>query len=190
LDTIGLLNNVAKAMDEIAEGRKGLETEGETEAGRVSYQHGLAKAMGAFKEAFDGSDPRTSILVDHAYVTQERQFCNPHDTDAIGSLKAALTGFEDALRALVIVQDAPLYRGAEQTYPTDSDYRYKEMPMDAFHIACNAHRARLTNTLRAPGLSMTEKAVYQQRRANMGAIRDVYLALQQAALGFEGRVVG
>ncbi|GHV81205.1 hypothetical protein AGMMS49944_29960 [Spirochaetia bacterium] len=179
---IGLLDRIAKAVASIAEGRRGLETEGSTEAGRVSYRDGLAEAMAVFQEATASSDARTSILVDHAYVTQERQFCDPQDADAIGSLTAAVTGFDDALRVLPTVADTLAYHFVETSYPHDSNYRVSGMPKDAFHVACIGHKMRLLNTLRTPGLSMMEKAVYQQRRMNMSAVQDVYLELQQTAM--------
>jgi hypothetical protein len=120
--------------------------------------------------------------VDDAYVAQERAFCDPHDAAAIGSLKAATTGFDEALRVLPTVRDAAAYQAAETTYSYTSDYRYKGLPKDAFHVACTGHYARLGNTLRTPGMNMLEKAVYQQRRANMSAVQGVYVALQEAAL--------
>jgi hypothetical protein len=182
LDVTGLLSRITDAVIAIAEGRKGLEIEGSTEAGRVSYRDGLAEAMAVFQEAFEGADARTSILVDHAYVTQERQFCDPRDAAAIGSLTAAAAGFDEALRVLPTVMKTAAYQFVETSYPHDRTYRVSGMPKDAFHVACISHKARLGNTLRTPGLSMTEKAVYQQQRANMGAVQDVYLALQQTAL--------
>jgi hypothetical protein len=138
--------------------------------------------MAVFQDAAEGADVRTSILVDHAYVTQERQFCDPQDTNAIGSLTAAADSFDDALRVLPTVADAAAYHFVETSYPHDSSYRVSGMPKDAFHIACIAHKLRLLNTLRTPGLSMTEKAVYQQRRKNMSAVQGVYLGLQQTAM--------
>jgi hypothetical protein len=167
----------------IAEGRKGWEIAGETEAGRVSYQDGLAKAMAAFQEAAVSGDARALILVDHAYVTEERQHCDPHDADVMGSLKAAIAGFDDALRVLPTVGSAALYQAVETSYPHTGDYRVNGLPKDAYHVVCIAHKARLRNSLRTPGLSLTEKALYQQRRVNMGAAQGVYAALQKTALG-------
>ena len=77
MDAIGLLDRIADAVASIAEGRRGFETEGSAEAGRVSFRDGLAEAMAVFQEAAASGDARTGILVDHAYVTQERQFCDP-----------------------------------------------------------------------------------------------------------------
>jgi hypothetical protein len=155
---------------------------GDTEEGLVFYQKGLAEAIAVFKQAFEGGDPQTIILVDEAFVTQERAFSDPHDAAANGSLKAAMAGFDEALRVLPTVRDAVAYQAAETTYSHNSDYRYKGMPKDAFHVACMGHYARLGNTLRTPGMNMLEKAVYQQRQANMSAVQSVYLALQEVAL--------
>jgi hypothetical protein len=170
-------------VDSIAEGRRGLATRGSAEAGLVSYQDGLAKAMTVFQEAAASGDARTLILVEEAYVVQERAFCDPADAAALNSLQAAATGFDEALRVLPTVADAAAYRAAETTYPHDKHYRYKGAPKDAFHVACISHRARLGNTLRTPGMNMQEKAIYQQRQTNMTAVQEVYYALQEAALG-------
>jgi hypothetical protein len=56
------------------------------------------------------------------------------------------------------------------------------LPKDSFHIACIAHHTRLRNILRAPGINMLEKAVLQQRAANMTTARNSYIEKQQAAL--------
>jgi hypothetical protein len=120
--------------------------------------------------------------VDDAYVAQEMAFCDTQDAAAIGSLKAATTGFDEALRVLPTVRDAILYKAVETSYPQDRQYRYKGLPKDAFHVACTGHYARLGNTLRTPGMNMLEKGVYQQRRVNMNAVQGVYFALQEAAL--------
>jgi hypothetical protein len=56
------------------------------------------------------------------------------------------------------------------------------MPKDSFHIACIAHRTRIQNILRVPGMNMTEKAVYQQRFTNMRTAQESYVTLQEVAL--------
>ncbi|GHV82402.1 hypothetical protein AGMMS49991_09600 [Spirochaetia bacterium] len=50
------------------------------------------------------------------------------------------------------------------------------------HQACDAHRTRLSNSLRTPGINMTEKAVIQQRVANMKTAVSYYIEKQKAAL--------
>jgi hypothetical protein len=180
---IGLLNRIAEAVNSIAKGRRGLATKGSTEEGLEFYQDGLAKAMTIFQEGAVSGDARTLILIDHAYLTQEIQFCDTHDADVRSSLNAAITGFDDALRVLQTLADAASYQAVETSYPHAGDYRVNGMPKDAYHVACIAHKARLRNALRTPGFSMTEKALYKQRLANMGTAQGVYLALQKTALG-------
>jgi hypothetical protein len=154
----------------IAEGRRGLEIEGEAEAGRISFRDGLAEAMAVFQEGAISDDARTFILIDHAYVTQEMQFCDIHDADAISSLNAAISGFDDALRVLPTVKDAAAYQTVETSYPHAGDYRVNGMPKDAYHVACIAHKVRLRNALRTPGLSMTEKAKADKHGHSAGSV--------------------
>jgi hypothetical protein len=182
LEKTGLVGSITDAVVAIAQGRLGLATKGDTEEGLEFYQKGLAIAMRVFKEALEGGDPETIILVDEAFVVQEQAFCNPHDVAATGSLKAAAVGHNEALRVLPTVKDAAAYQAAETTYPQDPHYRYKGMPKDSFHVACTGHASRLGNTLKTPGMNMLEKAVYRQRQVNMIAVKGVYLALQKAAL--------
>jgi hypothetical protein len=170
----------------IAQGRVGLATKGSTEEGLAFYQKGLAEAMAVFKEVYVGGDPEAMILVDEAFVAQERICGDPQDAAANGSLAAAAAGHDEALRVLPTVMNAVLYQAVETSYPMDRHYRYKGMPKDAFHIACMGHHARLGNTLRTPGLNLSEKAVYQQRQTNMSAVQGVYLGLQQTALSYSG----
>jgi hypothetical protein len=169
-------------MGAIAKGRRGLATKGSTEEGLEFYQKGLAIAMRVFKEALEGGDPETIILVDEAFVAEEQASCDPRDAAATGSLRAAAVGHNEALRVLPTVKDAAAYQAAETTYPQDSHYRHKGMPKDSFHVACKGHAARLGNTLKTPGMNMLEKAVYRQRQVNMIAVQGVYLALQKTAL--------
>jgi len=50
-----------------------------------------------------------------------------------------------------------VYRGAVDTYPRDTKYRVQGFPKDAFHIVCTAHRTRIKNILRSPGIDAIEK---------------------------------
>jgi len=122
------------------------------------------------------------MLIELTYLQQEFHFCNETDTITRSSLTQAIQSFEDALRSLKIVEDCTLYQGAEATYPTASKYRYHGFPRDAIHLACTAHRTRLQNSLRTPGINMIEKAVLTQRAANMTAIQAAYTEKQRKAL--------
>ena len=185
MDRTGLLRNVYDSVFNIDQGRKWLDTDGLEANGRVSYQGGLAIAMESFQaaQAYAVNDLQLLILAEQTFIMQELQFCDSADTDAQSSLEQANRSFDDALRSLEVVSDSLLYEGAEKTYPTHRKYRYKSMPKDAFHIACIAHRTRIGNILRAPGINMAEKALLSQRAANMKAAQDVYLEKQKKALG-------
>ena len=50
------------------------------------------------------------------------------------------------------------------------------------HCACSAHWTRLQNILRSPGINMKEKAVLEQRAANMKTAQARYLLKQEKAL--------
>jgi hypothetical protein len=123
-------------------------------------------------------EPQTMILAELVFLQQELQFCNEADRETKSSLTQAIQDFEDAIRACEAVGEAG-YNTAEKTSPRKSNYRVRSMPKDAFHIACISHRTRIQNILKVPGMNMTEKAVYQQRFANMSAAQHSYFELQQ-----------
>jgi hypothetical protein len=182
MDLTGLLDNILLSAFNIDKGRKNLATDGLEHTGRLYYENGISLSLNTFKDAQTSTDPQTMILVELAFLQQELQFCNETDTITRSSLTQAIQSFEDALRSLKIVEDNTLYKGAEATYPTASKYRYHGFPRDAIHLACTAHRTRLHNSLRTPGINMIEKAVLTQRVANMTAIQGAYTEKQKKAL--------
>ena len=159
MDRIGLLREIYDSVANIDQGRVWLDTVGFEANGRASYRRGLEVAMSSFQsaQANAATDLELVILAEQTFITQELQFCDSSDTQAIASLEQAIKSFDDALRSLEVVSDPVLYSGAEKTYPTGSNHRYKKMPKDAFHIACIAHRTRIGNILRAPGINIAEK---------------------------------
>ena len=186
MDQTGLLNSIVLGMSDIALGRKNLTTDGFERAGRILYESGISVSLECFKNAQISTDPLTMILVELTFLQQEFQYCDESDSFSRGSLTKAIQSFEDALRSLKIVEDSALYQGAEATYPTDDKYRYHGFPRDAVHTACAAHKTRLQNSLRVPGINMSEKAVITQRAANMTTIQAAYTEKQRKALGVKG----
>jgi hypothetical protein len=182
MDLISFLNDLAFCAYEIDTGRKGLATHGEERSGHVYYDRGISGALAAFQEAHATADPETLVLAELGFSQQELQFCDKNDADSRSSLTQAIRGFNDALRCLKTVEDAAGYRFAETAFPTAPQYRVRGFPKDAFHIAAIAHRTRLRNVLRAPGINMIEKALLTQRAANMTAAQKGYAAKQEAAL--------
>jgi hypothetical protein len=184
MERAGLLNSIVQGVYNIYLGRQGLAAEGDEGAGRILFSTGLSDALKIFKEVHSNAayDLETLLLVEYAYLTEERRYCGPAEPGVFASMTAALASFDDALHALEAVQDAVGYKAADKTWPHQPKYRYHNMPKDAFHIACNAHRTRLNNTLRTPGINAVEREVYEQRAENMSAAQNAYLNKQQSAL--------
>jgi hypothetical protein len=183
MELTGLLANIISGALNIDKGRKNLSTDGFEHMGRLFYEEGISIALKAFKNAQISTDPQIMILVELTFLQQEFQFCNETDIITRSSLTLAIQSFEDALRSLKTVEDSVLYKAAETTYPTAPKYRYKGFPRDAIHLACAAHRTRLQNSLRIPGINMLEKTVITQRAANMTAIQMAYVEKQGKVLG-------
>jgi hypothetical protein len=187
MDLTGLLDSILHGAINIDKGRKYLTTDGLEHAGRLSYEEGILAALTVFKNAQTSADPHTMILIELAFLKLEFQFCDEADAITRSSLTQAIQCFEDALRSLKTVEDSVLYKAAETTYPVAPKYRYHGFPRDAIHLACAAHRTRLQNSLRTPGINMIEKTVITQRAANMTAIQAAYMEKQKKALGKENR---
>lgn len=188
MELTDLLDSIFSGATSIDEGRKNLAIDGLEHAGRLLYKKGISTALDTFRKARDSADPLTMILIELSFLQQEFQFCDETDTITRSSLTQAIQSFEDALRSLKIVEDSILYKGAEATYPKAPKYRYNGFPRDAIHLACAAHRTRLQNSLRAPGISMKEKAVLTQRAGNMITIQATYTKKQGKALQRQIRI--
>jgi hypothetical protein len=166
----------------IEAGRKGFAIRGKEAEGRMSYEAGISLALSAFEEAQTAADPQILLLAEYTFVDEELQFCYESDKDTLSSLTQAKASFDDAFLALEAVGDSSIYQGTEKTYPHDKKYRVSGFPKDAFHIACIAHRTRLQNVLRAPGIDPIEKDLLKQRFANMKTAQDGYSGKQKKAL--------
>jgi hypothetical protein len=181
LDPTGLLNDILASANNIDAGRKALDTDGMEHEGRLFYRDGIATAMSSFQEVQISKDPKTIVLSESAFLTQEFQFCAESDTITRNSLTEAIKSFRCALRSLEAVEN-PGYRIAEKTYSLKQESRIKGLPKDAFHQACIAHRTRIGNILRSPGINMIEKAVLKQRQSNMRTAQESYIEKQMAIL--------
>ena len=179
----GLLNNTNDAALAIEFGRRGFATRGKAEEGRLSYERGISEALSAFKDARSTIDPYVIILIEYTFLNQEFQFCDKNDTDSISSLTQAIQSFDDAFLALRIADNSAHYKIAEQIIPHDKKHRVNGFPKDSYHIAMIAHKTRLRNILRAPGIDPIEKALLKQRYANLSTGQKGYLAKQKKALG-------
>ena len=184
MERIGLLDDIIRSEANIDRGRKWLDTDGMEREGRLSYRSGLSLAIEAFQAVLSlaAEDLELALLAEYTFIAQELQLCDPADAQATSSLKNALQSFDDAFLALLAVADATLYKGADMTHPRSTKYRIKEMPRDAFHIMCIAHRARINNILRSPGINLSEKNLLVLRLANITAAQSAYLEKQRHIL--------
>ena len=179
----GLVNNIYNTAATIDFGRKGFAIRGKADEGRISYETGIARALSAFKDAQSTADPETIILAEYTFLAQELQFCEKTDADSLSSLTQAIQSFDDAFLVLKVVEDSTLYKAVDQSLPHNEKYRVKNFPKDSYHIACKAHRTRLKNILRSPGIDPIEKALLKQRYANLATGQKGYVEKQGKALG-------
>jgi hypothetical protein len=163
-------------------GRKGLATTGKEFEGHQFFDDGIATAMIAFQEAKDVADPQVLILAELVFLQQELQFCTEKAKSTRSSLTQAIQDFEDALRCLITVENKVLYQAAETTHLTRPVKRVQGFPKDAFHQACHAHRTRIQNHLRVPGMNPLEAALYELRFGNMAVASRSYIEKQKAVL--------
>jgi hypothetical protein len=182
MDQTGLINNIFRSVEFIADGRRGFATLGREQDGRVFYEKGIAQALAGFKVVATISDSKIIALAEQTFLQQELAFCTRSDTNAQNSLLQALGSFDDAFLCLEAVEEAG-YITADKTHPHGRKYRIQDYPKDAFHIACIAHHTRLYNIIRSPGIDMIEKALLVQRAANMKIAQRRYIEKQKVALG-------
>ena len=182
MDPIGLAAEIYDSVINIYAGRKGFATRGKEQEGRISYEIGIATALAAFKKAQVSADPQAIILAEYTYISQELELCPETDKYSLQSLTNARQGFDDAFLVLQVVEDSVIYRGVDKAFPHHKDNRFKEFPKDAFHIACMAHKARLQNILRSPGIDPIEKSLLEQRLVNLSTAQSGYVGKQEKAL--------
>jgi hypothetical protein len=182
MDLNTYLVRLTGSVSSIDAGRKGLASIGKEFEGHQLFDDGIATAMIAFQEAKDAADPQVLILAELVFLQQELQFCVENAKATRSSLNQAIQDFEDALRCLATVENKALYQAAETTHLTRPVKRVQGFPKDAFHQACYAHRTRIQNHLRVPGMNPLESALYELRFGNMAVASRSYIEKQKAAM--------
>jgi hypothetical protein len=182
MDLNSFLARLNDSVTNLSAGRKGLATTGKEAKGHQLFDDGIAIAMSAFQEAKDTAEPQVLILAELAFLQQELQFCDEKAKATRSSLNQAIQDFEDSLRCLKTVENKTLYQAAETTHLTRPEKRVHGFPKDAFHQACYAHRTRIQNHLRVPGMNLLEAALYELRLGNMATASNSYAEKQKTAL--------
>jgi hypothetical protein len=173
---------MAYAASLIINGRTARRTRGQAEQGLEDFEEGIALAMAAFTKADASSDPFLMLLAEYTFVVQELESGYPEEKEAIASYQAARNDFDDAFRALDVVNDTAIYHGVEKTFPRKSDYRHSGYPKDAFHVAYIGHRTRLQNTLKQIGIDPLERSFREKRIQSCPTAQTACVALQKKAL--------
>ena len=181
MEATGLLIRIYDATIAIESGRKGFATKGKAEEGRISYEDGITLASITFAQAQASANPEIIILAEFTFLSQELHFCEPTDNHTLSSLTQAIQSFDDAFLAIKSVVE-PDYKISDNIFPHNGKYRISGYPKDAFHIACIAHRTRLQNILRSPGIDPIEKALLMQRFNNLSTAQNAYVEMQMKVL--------
>ena len=111
----------------------------------------------------------------------ELQLCSETDNDSLIVFQAEQS-FDGAFLALQVVENGCYYKEADKTYPRHKNYRINGFAKDAFHVARRAHKTRLKNTLRSPGIDLMEKDLLKQSFANLAVAQSGYIVKQEKAL--------
>jgi hypothetical protein len=182
MEKSGLQSRITNAVSKIAEGRKGLETDGEEHEGRLLFEDGIAKARAIFAEVLASGDVELMLLAEYLFITQELEESEDDEIEGRASAVAALASFDDAFLSLKALEKGAAYQVAEQTYPHNTQYRYKDMPKDAFHIAFIAHKTRLRNSISRMGLSRLDRTLVKERIKAIVTTQEIYFNKQQLAI--------
>ena len=110
--------------------------------------------------ATDGAEHEGRISYEIGIADASSAFQEAQD---VGDLKILILG------ELAFLQQELQFCSEADTFTLSSLTQASGSFEDAFHLACIAHRTRLMNVLRSPGINMIEKTVLQQRIANMTA---------------------
>jgi hypothetical protein len=174
------------AVDDIADGRSALEIEGEEHNGMVAIAKGIMKATELFTEVMQSENLESMISAEYAYMEEELERAETDETGAQASAASALQSFDDALLALQAIQNPVMYKGVDLAFPNQGKtWRYKGVPRDAFHVACNGHIIRIKNGLSRFGISRRDRALAALRIEVFNTAQKVYLERQRSVLSNE-----
>jgi hypothetical protein len=180
---IGSINDrIFNSVTFIVTGREFLYTPKKEAKGLVIFNNGKTKALNAFKDAKASKDIKTIIQAELTFLKQDLALTK--DKLVLTSLNRAIISFDDAMLAYNVLITKGEYEAANKTYASvEGKSRIKGVPVDAFHNACNSHRARLSNSLRSTSVSIQEKELIQERAKVVDFALKLYIEKQREVLG-------
>lgn len=182
LEKTGLIVDMMAAVELIAAGRLGIETNLREREGVITFSEGIDEAAALYTELMNSGDCELMVLAEYTYLNKELEYAEENESCAEASAAAAIEAFDDALLSLEAVEDKNLYRGIEMGFPHRGKWRYKGCPNDAFHVACTAHITRIKNGLSRFGVNRRDRALAELRIKMFNAAQNVYLEKQKIAL--------
>jgi hypothetical protein len=182
LEKTGLIADMIAAVEMIAAGRLGFETDGNEHEGMVTFSKGIEAAMALYEESMNSGDCELMIAAEYTYLSHELEYAENNESGAEASAAAAIQAFDDALLSLKAVEDPCLYKGAELTFPHRKNWRYKGCPNDAFQVACTGHKTRIKNGLSRFGVNRRDRALAEFRIKMFNVAQNVYLGKQRTIL--------
>jgi hypothetical protein len=170
------------AVEQIAEGRIGFETDGSEHDGMVEFAEGVNNASALFKDAMHSANCSLMLTAEYTFLGKELEYAESDEDDAESSAAAAIASFDDAFLALQAIENKAAYIGAELTFPHRKGWRYNGYPNDAFHIACSGHIRRIKNGLSRFGINRRDRELAQIRIQMFELAQSMYLEKQKKAL--------
>jgi hypothetical protein len=182
MEKSGLVNSIIDGVVQIANGRRGVQKDGEEREGRISFELGHALVREAFAAALETRDVEMIILAEYIYTAQELTESTDAEPHGRSSAQAAIDQLDDAFLALKAVEEGPAYHIADLTFPHRAPFRYKNMPKDSFHLACISDRTRIHNGLTRLGIPALDIGLAHERMDALTAAQAIYLEKQTAAI--------
>jgi hypothetical protein len=182
MEKTGLVNSIIEGVRYITKGRRGLQIDGEEHEGRLSFERGHALVREVFAAALEAQDVEMLILAEYIYTAQELAESSGKEPYSRSSAKAGLAKFDDALLALKAVEEGAPYHTVDMAFPHETNYRYKGMPRDSFHLACFSDKTRIRNGLSRFGIPHLDIDLAQRRTVALTAAQDIYFDKQTTAV--------
>jgi hypothetical protein len=147
----------------------------------TGYLSGLSRTVDEFSIIHD-ADIRTLVEMEILALEHEMELYGEEDKTVMPTLQSAINSLNhDVIGAITTASIPEYYQKAALTH--SSKRQYHGVPADGCHEALNSHITRLENRIRTVGVPMAEKRILIARKENMKQAKQLYVILQQMALG-------
>ncbi|MGL4209647.1 MAG: hypothetical protein ACRCTY_09705 [Candidatus Adiutrix sp.] len=146
------------------------------------YEANVMKTVHCLRDGAK-TDDIDLLLSQESALMSMRLENSANSKEEVNSLKMGMEQIEACRKSLDIL------RGAPEDYKDKVAQTYAKrveagLPIDSAREFFKSHPTRLQNLLSSEA-SHADKALYRQRRENVNSMQDIYIGLQQKALGIE-----